>query len=224
MGFISRRVVSGIAATQGVIANWEKSLFFPARTSKKLKKTTRGTEDALPSSSTVESVETLKADVPAACAPLAVAEAPVAAGLAVAALDPPVPVIAAANAPEPVAPVAAVRVLPFPVATYKVAPDPPAPVIAAAIAPAPVADVPEIPSQTLPVATYKLVPVPDLPDVDAFRSIPAGSEDPYEEFLKHMKEGKRPFRKPGISIKDEFDLWFAARTKALSRPARSARA
>jgi hypothetical protein len=36
----------------------------------------------------------------------------------------------------------------------------------------------------------------------------------YNEFLELMRQGKRPFRKPGISIRDEFELWLAARAKA----------
>jgi len=36
----------------------------------------------------------------------------------------------------------------------------------------------------------------------------------YEAFLKLMHEGgKRPFRKPGISVKQEFELWAAAQAK-----------
>jgi hypothetical protein len=38
--------------------------------------------------------------------------------------------------------------------------------------------------------------------------------DEYNEFLEIMRQGKRPFRKPGVSIKDEFELWLAARAKA----------
>jgi hypothetical protein len=37
--------------------------------------------------------------------------------------------------------------------------------------------------------------------------------DPYEDFILHMQSGKRPFRKPGISVKQEFELWLAHRTK-----------
>jgi hypothetical protein len=36
----------------------------------------------------------------------------------------------------------------------------------------------------------------------------------YEEFLKMMQAGKRPFRKPGLSVKDEFELWLGARERA----------
>jgi hypothetical protein len=35
----------------------------------------------------------------------------------------------------------------------------------------------------------------------------------YNEFLSLMQQGKRPFRKPGISVKDEYELWLADRAK-----------
>jgi hypothetical protein len=35
----------------------------------------------------------------------------------------------------------------------------------------------------------------------------------YNEFLKLMQQGIRPFRKPGISVKDEFELWLANKAK-----------
>ena len=86
------------------------------------------------------------------------------------------------------------------------------------------------PNALFPVATYKLVPSPESP-VYAFAShahaaaTPAGnhdfdsaSGDEYEDFIAHMKTGKRPFRKPGISIKEEFELWHAARAKANAHP------
>lgn len=44
---------------------------------------------------------------------------------------------------------------------------------------------------------------------------PVTSAGDYEAFLKLMHEGgKRPFRKPGISVKQEFELWAAAQAKA----------
>ncbi|MGA2535762.1 MAG: hypothetical protein ABSF53_07105 [Terracidiphilus sp.] len=36
----------------------------------------------------------------------------------------------------------------------------------------------------------------------------------YDEFLKLMQAGKRPFRKPGRSIRDEYELWLAAKARA----------
>lgn len=42
------------------------------------------------------------------------------------------------------------------------------------------------------------------------------SGEDYDEFLKLMQQGKRPFRKPGISVKEEYELWLAARAKARS--------
>jgi hypothetical protein len=40
------------------------------------------------------------------------------------------------------------------------------------------------------------------------------SGEDYDEFLKLMQQGKRPFRKPGVSVKQEYELWLAARAKA----------
>jgi hypothetical protein len=37
--------------------------------------------------------------------------------------------------------------------------------------------------------------------------------DDYEEFRLHLSSGKRPFRKPGISIREEYELWLAHRAK-----------
>lgn len=36
----------------------------------------------------------------------------------------------------------------------------------------------------------------------------------YEEFLKLLRAGKRPYRRPGVSVKDEYELWLAARAKS----------
>ena len=35
----------------------------------------------------------------------------------------------------------------------------------------------------------------------------------YEEFLKLLHEGKRPFRKPGLAVRDEYEAWLAHRAK-----------
>jgi hypothetical protein len=37
--------------------------------------------------------------------------------------------------------------------------------------------------------------------------------DDYEDFIHHMRAGKRPFRKPGVTVKQEFELWLAHRNK-----------
>ena len=43
----------------------------------------------------------------------------------------------------------------------------------------------------------------------------ATTAEDYEAFLKLMHEGgKRPFRKPGITVKQEFELWATAQAKA----------
>jgi hypothetical protein len=43
----------------------------------------------------------------------------------------------------------------------------------------------------------------------------------YEEFLNDLRQGRRPFRKPGISVKQEFELWAGARAKAQARRAQA---
>jgi hypothetical protein len=41
----------------------------------------------------------------------------------------------------------------------------------------------------------------------------ASTGNDYEGFLTHMKEGKRPFRKPGMTVNDEFQAWLADRAR-----------
>ena len=41
----------------------------------------------------------------------------------------------------------------------------------------------------------------------------ASTGDDYEGFIQHMKQGKRPFRKPGMTVKDEFHAWLADRAR-----------
>jgi hypothetical protein len=43
----------------------------------------------------------------------------------------------------------------------------------------------------------------------------------FDEFLKMMQQGKRPFRKPGISVRDEYELWLAHRAKTRSAAAKN---
>jgi hypothetical protein len=38
----------------------------------------------------------------------------------------------------------------------------------------------------------------------------------FNDFLTLMQQGKRPFRKPGISVKQEYELWLAHRAKSLN--------
>jgi hypothetical protein len=38
------------------------------------------------------------------------------------------------------------------------------------------------------------------------------SGDDFEEFRLHLSQPKRPFRKPGISVKEEYELWLAAKS------------
>ncbi len=51
------------------------------------------------------------------------------------------------------------------------------------------------------------------------------SAEDYEAFLKVMHEGgKRPFRKPGVTVKQEFELWAASQAKAREAAAAKAAA
>jgi hypothetical protein len=178
-----------------MFAYLEKSLFYRAPASK----TAKPKALAKPRTKRAKTESVLEAAIATP-----VAEAPVALGPV---LVPPAPVSAAPAQPAPVT------------STWvPTAPELPPPVIK------PRNEL--VPEGTFPVATYKLVPVADSP-VYAFAShahaanTPAGnhdfdsaSGDEYEDFIAHMKTGKRPFRKPGISIKEEFELWHAARAKA----------
>ena len=42
---------------------------------------------------------------------------------------------------------------------------------------------------------------------------PTATVDDHEAFRAHLKESYRPFRKPGISVDEEFNLWLADRAK-----------
>jgi hypothetical protein len=150
-----------------------------------------------------------------------ITETPVASSFAVTAPEAPVPVSnafaeATMGAAEPVA---TVPVAALPVATYSIAatPELSVPVATYSVAPAPVET---IPVASVPVATYSFATstVAEPAPVIAPPSSDAGA-DPYDEFVKHMQQGKRPFRKPGVSVKEEFDLWLAARAKSMTKPA-----
>jgi hypothetical protein len=127
---------------------------------------------------------------PTSIAPAIAAPAPVATPVATPALVAP-----AVTAPAPVAtPVVAV-----------------APVAPAAAGPVLVTPVPAtITVDNIPVSTYSFVP--QKPSV-SLNTAPVAADDPFEEFLVHMKSGKRPFRKPGITVKQEYELWLAHRNK-----------
>jgi hypothetical protein len=64
-----------------------------------------------------------------------------------------------------------------------------------------------------PASTAKTVPV----KATAQSLYAASTGDDFEEFLQHMKAGKRPFRKPGITVRQEYEAWLAARAKAQAR-------
>jgi len=53
--------------------------------------------------------------------------------------------------------------------------------------------------------------VPSTPG--SARQVASGGDD-YEAFIQHMKESKRPFRKPGMTVNEEFQVWLASRARA----------
>lgn len=65
-----------------------------------------------------------------------------------------------------------------------------------------------------PAPEVKIAPAAPTPAPSLYAS---STGDDFEQFLQHMKSGKRPFRKPGISIRQEYELWLAARAKARAR-------
>jgi hypothetical protein len=68
-----------------------------------------------------------------------------------------------------------------------------------------------LPDGTVPVAPAPVAPARVAPaKVSLYQS--STGED-YNEFLTLMQQGKRPFRKPGITIKEEYELWLAHRAK-----------
>jgi hypothetical protein len=54
-------------------------------------------------------------------------------------------------------------------------------------------------------------PIPDAPATPSLYDTSTGEQ--YEEFLILMKAGKRPYRKPGLSVRQEYEMWLAARSK-----------
>lgn len=62
----------------------------------------------------------------------------------------------------------------------------------------------------VPTSTYSFMPTKASASLN---TAPVATDDPFEEFILHMKSGKRPFRKPGMTVKQEFELWLAHRTK-----------
>jgi hypothetical protein len=47
------------------------------------------------------------------------------------------------------------------------------------------------------------------------------SGEDYEEFLQLMQQGKRPFRRPGVSVTQEYELWLTHRSKSNSHTVQS---
>jgi hypothetical protein len=203
MGFILNKAAYVVSAALRPLASLEKALLFRASTEEPRKPKVRRKSKA----------EKLEAVLESAIAS---------------------PVTPAAAVVKP-APVANLVVMPAPAATV---PDQvPTPAASTFVMTAPEVPPPVIkprndpePNALFPVATYKLVPSAESP-VYSFAShqhaaatetgshdFDSSSGDDYEDFIAHIKTGKRPFRKPGISIKEEFELWHAARAKANAHP------
>jgi hypothetical protein len=111
----------------------------------------------------------------------------------------------ATPAPSPVAPVlaATVAVDNVPAVDAPIAPVVPTPVPAEPVRATIMVD-------NVPTSTYSFMPTKPSASLN---TAPAATDDPFEEFILHMKSGKRPFRKPGMTVKQEFELWLAHRTK-----------
>jgi hypothetical protein len=208
MGFILNKVAYGLSAALRPLASLEKALLFRASAQEPRKPKARRKSKAAKLEAVLESAIA----PPVAPIVAAVTPAPTAKIVVMPAPTTPVKDLAVAAATTPTATASAAPTF------VMTAPEVPPPVIKPRNDPQPGA--------LFPVATYKLVPSAESP-VYTFAShahaaaTPAGSHgfdsasgDEYEDFIAHMKTGKRPFRKPGISIKQEFELWHAARAKA----------
>jgi hypothetical protein len=83
------------------------------------------------------------------------------------------------------------------------------PLAAAPVAPIPAASEPV---KTAPVAKAK-APVPVAAAASAPSLYMNSTGDDFEEFRQHLCQPKRPFRRPGITVKEEYELWLAHRAK-----------
>jgi|SRR5580658_5613761 hypothetical protein len=109
-------------------------------------------------------------------------------------------------------PVPSVSLLKETVAAAPIAPAVQAPV------PAPLAHPATVTFDGAPVAAYSFMTPTPAPAAKPTSDV----EDDYEDFIKHMQSGKRPFRKPGITVRQEFDLWLAHRAKTRQAEAAAA--
>jgi hypothetical protein len=84
--------------------------------------------------------------------------------------------------------------------------------LAAVLSPAPSAPaITETAAQAAVTSAPAAAPMSFSYGATSYQSESSGDE--YEDFLLHMQSGKRPFRKPGITVKQEFELWLAHRAK-----------
>ena len=71
------------------------------------------------------------------------------------------------------------------------------------------------------VATEGVAPVGVAPAAASLYMESSG--DDFEEFRQHLAQPKRPFRRPGITIKEEYELWLAAKALGSSVAAKPTR-
>jgi hypothetical protein len=73
--------------------------------------------------------------------------------------------------------------------------------------------------EAIQAATVHVEPSPDgsvaVPAAPVSLYHSSTGED-FNEFLTLMQQGKRPFRKPGITVRQEYELWLAHRAKSLN--------
>jgi hypothetical protein len=120
-------------------------------------------------------------------------------------------------------PVSVPAVAAFPV--MAVEPEAVAPVVPEAVAldavmpVAPEAAAP-VAAYTPPLATYTVTPrAADVPTPIASAFLSSGAADEHEAFMAYLQSKDRVFRKPGVSVKQEFELWLAHRAKVLKAAA-----
>lgn len=201
---VIRLLTLGLAIAE---AKW----LFQSQTKLAAAQTARMIEKITGSAAATPSIEIpATAVVPASSFAVASAESPVAGSVAATVPKVPLPTVAL--------PAVAVPAEPLPIANAASAP---AISVPAVLPPAPVEALPvaayavvEKPAPYVPVATFSFAETKPSAPLPVYE----GGDD-YDDFVKHMQQGKRPFRKPGVTVKQEFELWLAARRQAMSRPA-----
>ncbi|MGO9337462.1 MAG: hypothetical protein ACLPY1_08145 [Terracidiphilus sp.] len=73
--------------------------------------------------------------------------------------------------------------------------------------------IPVTPEASAPAAFTPVAFTPAASAPAASSAYMSSSGDDFEEFRLHLSQPKRPFRKPGITVKEEYELWLAHRAK-----------